>query len=296
LRKSKFGILLQRTMLADFHCMMNCGNQFPSEDPMWEAIRQGATALSGEERVLGSLAHASVLNQSRFEDALTYILVQLLGSEDVPAMLLRQLFDDLVASDVQIGTAARADLAAVCERDPACHSPLEALLFFKGFHALQAYRLAHALLHQGRRALAHYLQSRMALIFGIDINPAARLGCGIMIDHGTGVVIGETAVVEDGVSMLQGVTLGGTGKDVGDRHPKIREGVMIGAGAGVFGNVEIGARAKVGTGSVVLKSVPARCTAAGVPARLVGMCANQEPARDMDQSFGQDTKVVSKLP
>jgi serine O-acetyltransferase len=136
----------------------------------------------------------------------------------------------------------------------------------------------------------------MALIFGIDINPAARLGCGIMIDHGTGVVIGETAVVEDGVSMLQGVTLGGTGKDVGDRHPKIREGVMIGAGAGVFGNVEIGARAKIGAGSVVLKSVPARCTAAGVPARLVGMCANQEPARDMDQSFGQDTKVVSKLP
>jgi serine O-acetyltransferase len=203
---------------------------------------------------------------------------------------------DLVAGDVQIGIAARSDLAAVCERDPACHSPLEALLFFKGFHALQAYRLAHALLHQGRRALAHYLQSRMALIFGIDINPAARLGCGIMIDHGTGVVIGETAVVEDGVSMLQGVTLGGTGKDVGDRHPKIREGVMIGAGAGVFGNVEIGARAKIGAGSVVLKSVPAHCTAAGVPARLVGMCANQEPARDMDQSFGQDTKVVSKIP
>ena len=262
--------------------------QLASPDPIWDAIRQGATALSDEEPILGSLGYASVLNQSRFEDALTYILAQRLGSEDVPAMLLRQVFDGVVTGDAQIAIAARADLAAVYERDPACNSQLEALLFFKGFHALQAYRLAHALLKQGRRALALYLQSRMALIFGIDINPAALLGSGIMIDHGTGVVIGETAVVEDGVSMLQGVTLGGTGKDVGDRHPKIREGVMIGAGAGVFGNIEIGECAKVGAGSVVLKAVPARCTAAGVPARLVGMCANQEPARDMDQSFGEE--------
>jgi serine O-acetyltransferase len=258
-----------------------------SQDPIWNAICQAATALAGEEPVLGSLAHASVLNQSRFEDALNYILAQRLSSEDVPAMLLRQVFDSIAAADAQIGIAARADLAAVCERDPACNSPLEALLFYKGFHAIQAYRLAHALLHRGRRALAYYLQSRMALTFGIDINPAAQLGCGIMIDHGTGVVIGETAVVEDGVSMLQGVTLGGTGKEAGDRHPKIREGVMIGAGAGVFGNIEIGARAKIGAGSVVLTAVPARSTAAGVPARLVGQCANQEPAREMDQSFGE---------
>ena len=230
-----------------------------------------------------------MLNQSRFEDALTYILAQRLGSEDVPAMLLRQVFDEIVASDAQIGIAARADLTAVCERNLACNSPLEALLFFKGFPCPSGLPVSpRPYLHRDRRALAHYLQSRMALIFGIDINPAAQLGCGIMIDHGTGVVIGETAVVEDGVSMLQGVTLGGTGKDVGDRHPKIREGVMIGAGAGVFGNIEVGERAKIGAGSVVLKPVPARCTAAGVPARLVGMCTNQEPARDMDQSFGQD--------
>jgi serine O-acetyltransferase len=262
--------------------------QQASHDPIWEAIRRAAIALANEEPILGSLAHASVLNQSRFEDALNYILAQRLGSEDVPALLLRQVFDTITSGDVQIGMAARADLAAVCDRDPACNSPLEALLFFKGFHSLQAYRMAHALLHQNRRALAFYLQGRMALIFGIDINPAARLGRGIMIDHGTGVVIGETAVVEDGVSMLQGVTLGGTGKEVGDRHPKIREGVMIGAGAGVFGNIEIGARAKIGAGSVVLKTVPARCTAAGVPARLVGACANQEPAREMDQSFGEE--------
>jgi serine O-acetyltransferase len=256
-----------------------------SDDPMWDAIRLAARALAAEEPVLATLVHASVLSQACFEGALNYILAQRLASEDVPMMLLRQVFDNVVVADPEIGIAARADLAAVCERDPACNSPLEAFLFFKGFHALQTYRFAHALLRRGRRALALYLQSRMALIFAIDINPAARLGRGIMIDHGTGVVIGETAVVENGVSLLQGVTLGGTGKDVGDRHPKIREGVMIGAGAGVFGNVEVGARAKIGAGSVVLNPVPDRCTAAGVPARLVGPCANLEPARDMDQSF-----------
>lgn len=257
-------------------------------DPVWVGIRQAAAAMADQEPILASLAHVSVLNQSCLEDALSYILAEQLASEHAPAMLLRQVFDSLVAADAQIGTGARADLAAVCDRDPACKSPLEVLLFFKGFHAIQAYRFAHALLQQGRRALAQYLQSRAALIFGIDINPAAHLGSGIMIDHGTGVVIGETAVVEDGVSMLQGVTLGGTGKQAGDRHPKIREGVMLGAGAGVFGNIEIGARAKIGAGSVVLKPVPANCTAAGVPARLVGPCANREPAREMDQSFDDD--------
>jgi serine O-acetyltransferase len=260
--------------------------QLASHDSIWDTIRHAAASLADDEPVLSGLAHASVLNQSCFECALSYILARRLGNEDVPAMLLRQVFDALTLDDAEIGIAARADLAAVCERDPACYSALEALLFYKGFHAIQAYRFAHALLHRERRSLALYLQSRMALVFGIDINPAARLGRGIMIDHGTGVVIGETTVVEDGVSMLQGVTLGGTGKVHGDRHPKVREGVMIGAGAGIFGNIEIGARAKIGAGSVVLKAVPARCTAAGVPARLVGPCAEQEPAREMDQTLG----------
>ncbi len=260
--------------------------QFANHDPVWDAIRQAAASLATEEPILGSLVHASVLNQSCFEYALSYILAQRLGSEDVSALLLRQVFDALTMDDGDIGIAARADLVAVSERDPACDSPLEALLFYKGFHAIQAYRFAHALLNRDRRSLALYLQGRMTLVFGIDINPAARLGRGIMIDHGTGVVIGETAIVEDGVSMLQGVTLGGTGKIHGDRHPKVREGVMIGAGAGIFGNIEIGARAKIGAGSVVLKAVPARCTAAGVPARLVGPCAEQEPAREMDQTLG----------
>src|SRR5262245_6563432 len=258
-----------------------------SRDPVWNAIRQAAATLVAEESILGSLAHVCVLNQSRFEEALNYILARRLGSDDVPTMLLCQLFDTVVAGGGEIGIAARADLAAVCERDPACTTPLEALLFYKGFHAIQAHRFAHALLHQGRRTLALYLQSRTSLIFGVDIHPAARIGKGIFMDHATGVVIGETAVVEDGVSMLHGVTLGGTGTEAGDRHPKIREGVMIGAGASVFGNIEVGACAKIGAGSVVLKAVPARCTAAGVPARLVGLCANREPAREMDQRFGE---------
>jgi serine O-acetyltransferase len=254
-------------------------------DPIWNAIRQAAAGLCREEPILASFLHASVLIQPSFEHALSYILAHQLGDNDVAAVALRQIFDAVIEGDTQIGIAARADISAVCERDPACGAPLEVLLFLKGFHALQSYRLAHALLGQGRRMMALHVQSRMARVFGIDISPAARLGSGIMIDHGTGVVIGETAVVENGVSMLQGVTLGGTGKETGDRHPKVREGVMIGAGAGIFGNIEVGERAKIGAGSVVLRSVPARCTAAGVPARLVGPCANKDPAREMDQNF-----------
>jgi serine O-acetyltransferase len=260
-----------------------------SSDPLWDHIRQAAAAVIAEEPIMASLMYAGVLNQSCFEGAMNFILTERLGSEHIPAAPLRRIFNNAVAESAEIGLAARADLAAICERDPACISPLEALLFFKGFHAIETYRYAHTLLQQDRRTLAQYLQSRSALVFGIDINPAARLGRGIMIDHGTGVVIGETAVIEAGVSMLQGVTLGGTGKEAGDRHPKIREGVMLGAGAGVFGNIEIGARAKIGAGSVVLKPVPPSCTAAGVPARLVGPCTNREPAREMDQSFDDDS-------
>ena len=257
-----------------------------SHDPVWEDIRQAAQSLALEEPILGSLVHASVLNQPRFEEALAYVLAQRLGTEEAPAMLLRQVFDAVLAADPDIGAAARADLAAVFDRDPACQSQLEALLFFKGYHALQTYRMAHAVLHQGRRALALHLQGRMALTFGIDINPAARLGRAIMIDHGTGVVIGETAVVEDGVSILQGVTLGGTGKETGDRHPKIRHGVMIGAGAKILGNIEIGAFSKVAAGSVVLKPVPTHCTVAGVPATVVRIHrADEIPAETMDQNI-----------
>jgi serine O-acetyltransferase len=264
---------------------MQTEERFVSRDPVWRSIRQGALILADEEPILGSLTHACVLNQSRLEGALSYILAQRLGTEETPSILLRQVFDGVLTANAEIGAAARADLAAVCDRDPACNSPLEALLFFKGYHALESYRIAHALLGQGRRSLALHVQNRMALTFGIDIHPAASIGRGVLIDHGTGVVVGETAVVGDSVSMLHGVTLGGTGKQVGDRHPKIRDGVMIGAGAGIFGNIEVGARSKIGAGSVVLANVPAQCTAAGVPARLVGPCANREPAQEMDQRF-----------
>jgi serine O-acetyltransferase len=258
-----------------------------ARDPIWDAIRQEAAVLCREEPILASFLHTSVLSHPSFERALTYVLARRLGSKDVAAVALRQIFDAVVANDTQIAVAARADICAVCERDPACGSPLEVFLFLKGFHAIQSYRLAHTLLGQGRRVMALHIQSQMARVFGIDISPAARLGSGIMIDHGTGVVIGETTVVEDGVSILQGVTLGGTGKQAGDRHPKVRAGVMIGAGAGIFGNIEIGECAKIGAGSVVLQAVPARCTAAGVPARLVGARANKEPAREMDQNFDE---------
>jgi serine O-acetyltransferase len=190
-----------------------------------------------------------------------------------------------LAADPMIGLAARADIVAFTERDPACTSPLDPLLWFKGYHALQTSRVAHWLWLQGRKTLAHFLQSRASALFGVDIHPNARIGKGIFIDHGTGVVIGETAVVEDGVSMLHGVTLGGTGKERGDRHPKVRRGVLLGAGAKVLGNIEIGACAKIAAGSVVLAPVPAGCTAAGVPARIIGCVDVPEPALEMDQTI-----------
>jgi serine O-acetyltransferase len=256
-------------------------------DGLWHGILAAATAMADAEFLLSAFVHESVLSQTCFEDSLTYILAEKLAGDAMPAQVLRQIFRRLVANDSGIAIAARDDLVAVCERDPACRSAFHALVFYKGFQAIQVHRMAHTLL-QDRRSLALYLQSRSAVVFGIDIHPAACLGSGIMIDHGTGVVIGETTVVEDNVSILQGVTLGGTGKEAGDRHPKVREGVLIGAGAGIFGNIEIGACAKVAAGSIVLKSIPASCTVAGVPARLVGTCANREPAREMDQSFDQE--------
>lgn len=257
----------------------------PCDDPIWHAVYKAAIAVAKGEPALSGLVHASIINQSGFEQALSYILAQKLGTADVPSPQLKLIFDSILAEEPEIGAAARTDLTAVYDRDPACGSPFEALFFFKGYHSIQVYRLAHALLNHDRRALALYLQSQAAAVFGIDINPAARLGCDIMIDHGTGVVIGETAVVADSVSILQGVTLGGTGKEAGDRHPKIGEGVMIGAGARVLGNITIGARAKIGAGSVVLHDVPADSTAAGVPARIVAKRANRVPAHEMDQSF-----------
>lgn len=257
--------------------------QLRSVDPVWARIREAAQTAVASEPVLAGMLNATILSQSRFEGALSYHLARLAGTTEVPAALIRQIFDEAIHADPGIALAARADLVAVAERDPACTSHLDPLLWFKGYHALQTYRAAHWLWTQGRKDLAHYLQSRASSLFGLDIHPGAVIGKGLFLDHGTGIVIGETAVVEDGVSMLHGVTLGGTGKERGDRHPKVRRGVLLGAGAKVLGNIEIGACAKIAAGSVVLDAVPAGCTAAGVPARIIGCVDVPEPALEMDQ-------------
>jgi len=252
-------------------------------DPVWSDLREEAIRMAAAEPTLASFVHATILNHERLEEALTYHLAQKLGNDDIGAMQVRQVFDQAFADAPMIGDEVRADLSAIYDRDPAVTTFVEPFLFFKGFQALQAYRVTHWLWAKGRKALAFHFQSRISEVFGVDINPAARIGRGVMIDHGTGVVIGETAVVEDDVSMLQGVTLGGTGKEQGDRHPKIRRGVMLGAGAKVLGNIEVGAYSRVGAGSVVLKDVPARCTVAGVPAKVVGCAGCDRPAQEMNQ-------------
>jgi serine O-acetyltransferase len=257
-------------------------------DPIWSALRKQAEELAGREPALASFVHATILNHARLEDALSYHLAKKVGGDDVSPMLAREIFDQAMASDGEIGAAVRADLSAVFERDPACHSYVEAFLYYKGFHALECYRIAHWLWTENREGMALFFQSRISELFDVDIHPAAQLGRGIMIDHATGVVIGETAVVEDDVSMLHGVTLGGTGKETGDRHPKIRRGVMLSMGAKVLGNIEVGEYSRIGAGSVVLKSVPAHCTAVGVPAKLVNCAGSERPSQDMNQLIEDD--------
>jgi len=257
--------------------------ELSSVDPVWEAIRTDARAVLADEPALASLVVSTILSYERFEDALAHRLAQRLDHSDVSADLIRQAFGEALAAQPEIGTAARVDLAATLERDPACHRPIEPLLYFKGFQAVQTYRFAHALWELGRQDFALYLQSRASQVFQVDINPLAEIGRGIMLDHGTGVVIGETAVVGDHVSIMQGVTLGGTGKSERDRHPKIGNGVLIGAGAIVLGNITVGNCARIAAGSVVVKPVPPRVTVAGVPAKIVGEAGCAQPASVMDQ-------------
>jgi serine O-acetyltransferase len=257
--------------------------KFATCDPIWSALRAQAEELTATEPSLAGFVHGIVLKHERFEEALAYHLAKKLGGEDLSGMLVREVFDEAFAADAAIGDAARADISAVYERDPACRSYLQAFLFYKGFHALQCYRVAHWLWRRERNALAQYLQSRISELFAVDIHPASRIGRGIFVDHATGIVIGETAVVEDDVSMLHGVTLGGTGKETGDRHPKIRRGVLLSVGAKVLGNIEVGEYSRVGAGSVVLKPVPPGCTVAGVPARVIGCAGSERPSQTMDQ-------------
>jgi serine O-acetyltransferase len=251
-------------------------------DPVWEAIVGDARGIMANEPSMTSLVVSTVLNYDRFEDALAHRLAERLDHSDLSADLIRQTFGDALQFRPEIGIEARADLAATLERDPACHRAIEPLLFFKGYQAIQTHRFANALWHMGRRDFALYLQSRASQVFQVDINPQARIGKGIMLDHGTGTVIGETAVIGDHVSIMQGVTLGGTGKAEQDRHPKIANGVLIGAGAIVLGNIKVGECARIAAGSVVVKEVPPRVTVAGVPAKIVGEAGCAQPASVMD--------------
>jgi len=252
-------------------------------DPAWIRLREEAEELCSKEPVLAGFVYSTVLNQDSFEQVICHRLAQRLSHADVEAGQLYMTFEELVTKEPGITEAFRADLAAVFDRDPACNRLIEPILYFKGFHALQTHRLAHQLWKDGRSDFAFYLQSQSSRIFGVDIHPAARIGRGIMIDHATGVVIGETATVGDDASILHGVTLGGSGKSADDRHPKIGRGVMIGAGAKILGNIKVGDCARVAAGSVVLKEVPKMTTVAGVPAKVVGQAGCPEPARSMNQ-------------
>jgi serine O-acetyltransferase len=265
--------------------MTKPAEKIASLDPVWASLRREAEEMAAAEPALASLIHASILHHERLEDALSYILSHKLGSNDVPAMMLRDQIAAAFAGQSDIAEAVRADAMAVRERDPACRTLVQPFLFFKGFLALQGHRAAHRLWAQGRTGMALYLQSRVSEVFAVDIHPAVKVGKGVFIDHATGIVIGETAVIEDDVSMLQGVTLGGTGKERGDRHPKIRRGVLIGAHAMVIGNIEVGEYSRVGAGSVVLEPVAPHCTVAGVPARPKGCAGADLPAQSMNQNY-----------
>jgi serine O-acetyltransferase len=252
-------------------------------DPVWTRLRGEAEEVVRREPELATFIYETVLHHDRLEAAVVHRLSERLAHSDVSAELIRQAYADALEDQPTIGDAFRADIMAVIDRDPAANRYIEPVLYFKGFHALQTHRLMHWLWAQGRRDLALYLQSRASSVFQVDIHPAARIGRGVFLDHATGIVIGETAVIEDDVSMLHDVTLGGTGKEHGDRHPKIRRGVLIGAGAKILGNIEVGHCARIAAGSVVVKAVPHNTTVAGVPARVVGEAGCAEPARAMDQ-------------
>ncbi|SUT94529.1 serine O-acetyltransferase [Actinobacillus lignieresii] len=252
---------------------------------IWKNIREEAQELVENEPMLASFFHATILKHSNLGGSLSYILANKLANPIMPAIALKEIIEEAYQANPQIIASAACDIEAVRTRDPAVDKWTTPLLYLKGYHAIQSYRVTHYLWQQGRKALAIYLQNEISVAFDVDIHPAAKLGCGIMFDHATGIVVGETAVIENDVSILQGVTLGGTGKEHGDRHPKIREGVMIGAGAKILGNIEIGRYSKIGANSVVLQPVPDHATAAGVPARIIGQSSVQKPAFDMNQYF-----------
>ncbi len=256
-------------------------------DPVWDRITDEAKQAISEEPLLGGLIGACVLHHKTLEKALSYRFAAKLSSNEMSMVLLREIADEAYDSCAELAEAARADITAVLDRDPACHRMLQPVLYFKGFQAMQAYRLAHYLWKEGRKDLSYFIQMRCSEVYGIDIHPGARIGRGIMIDHAHSIVIGETAVVGDNVSMLHSVTLGGTGKEDEDRHPKIGDGVLIGAGAKVLGNIKVGDCSRIAAGSVVLEEIPCNVTVAGVPATIVGEAGCDCPSVEMDQTLIQ---------
>jgi serine O-acetyltransferase len=254
----------------------------------WQQLKEEAGQLVDKEPLLSSYVHTCVLAHHNFETSLSFILSNKLADNVMSALSVREMFEQSYLMTPEVVEAAIYDIQAVFKRDPAVSSFLTVLLNFKGFQAIQVHRLAHELWLAGRRDLALFIQSRNSEAFSVDIHPAATIGQGVMFDHATGIVVGETAVIENNVSIMQSVTLGGTGYEAGDRHPKVREGVMIGAGAKILGNINIGEGAKIGAGSVVLSDVPPHVTVAGIPARIVGKPTCQKPCETMQQNILED--------
>jgi len=257
-------------------------NKLPGIDPIWDNIKEEAQDASDADLAITRYMYSLILGNKSLEKVLSLHLSKLLETAHLEDRLIEELFDDFYNSHKDIKQIIRSDIAAVFDRDPACHRYIEPVLYFKGFQALQVHRLAHWLWNDGRKDLAYYLQSVSSRIFSVDIHPAAKFGRGIFIDHATGIVIGETAEIDDNVSILHDVTLGGTGKKCGDRHPKVKSGVLIGAGAKILGNINIGSSARIAAGSVVLHDVPNGTTVAGVPAKVIANNDKDYPAQNMD--------------
>ncbi|WP_299603103.1 serine O-acetyltransferase [uncultured Tateyamaria sp.] len=268
--------------------MADLRTNIASIDPVWDQITEEARRAVSDEPLIGGFVHACILHHKSVEKALSYRIAAKLASNEMSMVVVREIVEEAYQKSPALVEAARADLVAVYERDPACHRLLQPILYFKGYQAMQAYRVGHFLWQEGHTDLAYFFQMRVSEIFGVDIHPAAHIGKGIMIDHAHSIVIGETAVVGDNVSMLHSVTLGGTGKEEEDRHPKIGDGVLIGAGAKVLGNILVGNCSRIAAGSVVLEEVPPCKTVAGIPARIVGEAGCDQPSVSMNHMLGKD--------
>ena len=263
--------------------MVNSEEKYAQLDPVWDRLRVEAENAVVAEPAIGGFIHISILQHASFENALAHRVASKLASAEISEQALWYICNKAISADPQVTNAARADVMAVVDRDPACNRYMQPLLYFKGFLAVQAHRIANWLWLNKQNDMAYFFQMRTSEVFGIDIHPAAKIGKGLMIDHAHSIVIGETSVVGDNVSMLHSVTLGGTGKDEEDRHPKIGDGVMIGAGAKVLGNIKIGSCCRIAAGSVVLQEVPPKKTVAGVPAKIIGEAGCSTPSIKMDQ-------------